>query len=83
MNTKLSARRSDGPVACPKALPCPFCGAPATIEFWHGGKPTKRMIKCGNGAGTLGSAATATCEVYPSVTGETEREALAAWNSRA
>lgn len=67
----------------PAALPCPFCGSPATIEFWHGGKPSKRMISCSNRAGTLGSPASADCEVGPLVTGETRKEALARWNRRA
>jgi hypothetical protein len=67
----------------PAALPCPFCGAPATIEYWHGGRPTKRMIACSNRAGLLRSPPGATCEVSPCVTGETRREALAHWNQRA
>jgi hypothetical protein len=52
---------------------CPFCGHSPEIQFWHGGKPTKRLICCGNNE----------CEVSPSVTGETEREAVARWERRA
>lgn len=53
-------------------LPCPFCGAHPTIEPWHGGKPTKRMVSCDNDD----------CAVCPSVSGETEREAITRWNLR-
>ena len=67
----------------PQALPCPFCGSPAEIEFWHGGRPTKRLISCSDRAGTLGSKQSAQCHVGPSVTGETKAEALANWNRRA
>ena len=58
---------------CAKALRRPFCGGPASVEPWHGGKPTKRLIECAN----------EDCDVKPSVTGETKREALALWNTRA
>lgn len=70
------------PTIEPDALPCPFCGAPATIEPWHGSKTTKRLISCSNRAGTLGSPASADCEVGPTVTGETRNEALKRWNCR-
>lgn len=56
----------------PDALPCPFCGSMADIQFWHGGRPTKRLISCHDD-----------CGVGPSVTGETRKEALANWNRRA
>ena len=53
-------------------LTCPFCGAVPTIEPWHGGKKTKRMVACDSEA----------CYVAPSVTGETFREAVDKWNMR-
>jgi len=52
--------------------PCPFCGEAPEIEPWHGGAPTKKLISCQN----------EDCEVGPSVTGETEDEAVAYWNTR-
>ena len=64
------------PKTCWNALGCPFCGRRPTIEPWHGGRKTKRMITC--------SAEYADeCPVAPSVTGETRKLALAAWNTRA
>lgn len=60
-------------------LPCPFCGSPADIEPWHGGKPTKQLVSCGaphNGEGEV-------CSVSPLVTGETPEEAAGKWNQRA
>lgn len=51
---------------------CPFCGASPLIEYWHGGKPSKRMISCSG----------MSCDVHPSVTGETEREAVERWERR-
>lgn len=64
---------SRAPAIEPDALPCPFCGGPAEIEFWHGGRPTKRMISC------IGE----NCGTSPSVVGETREQALFHWNSRA
>lgn len=61
------------PVVRHDLIQCPFCGASPEIQYWHGGKPTKRMISCSN----------TECEVCPSVTGETEREAVARWERRA
>lgn len=52
---------------------CPFCGASPEIEYWHGGRPSKRMIACRSDD----------CDVNPSVTGETEREAVSRWERRA
>lgn len=52
---------------------CPFCGASPEIEFWHGGGPQKRLISCSN----------VDCDICPSVTGETERSAIAKWERRA
>lgn len=75
--TKMTAtakRLSREPEICPEALPCPFCGAPAEIEFWHGGRPSKRMLGCG--------ARHDKCAVGPSVTGETKSEAITLWNFR-
>lgn len=77
-------RMNAEPVIEPDAKPCPFCGAPAMIEYWHGGKPTKRMVSCsGQGDTLLRGKRPITCHVSPSVTGETRTEALARWNSRA
>lgn len=55
-----------------EAKPCPWCGTQPTIQPWHGGRPTKRLIGCGNDD----------CAAAPSVTGQTRREALDAWNTR-
>lgn len=54
------------------ALPCPFCGGSPEIQPWHGGPRTKRLISCVNEA----------CLVGPMVTGDTEKKAVAAWNTR-
>lgn len=50
---------------------CPFCGAQAMVQSWHGGRASKRMISCSAG-----------CDASPSVTGETYREAAEAWDAR-
>lgn len=52
--------------------PCPFCGSLPSIEPWHGGKPTKKMISCDN----------VDCHVAPQVTGENKSEAVDRWNKR-
>lgn len=65
-------RRSE-PVIRHDLTSCPWCGASPTIQPWHGGKPTKRMISCSS----------LDCEVSPGVTGETEREAVERWERRA
>jgi hypothetical protein len=75
MTLSLAKRLNKHPEIEPAALACPFCGSPAEIEFWHGGRPTKRMIGCSHRHDT--------CDVGPSVTGETRAEALANWNRRA
>lgn len=71
MTASLIARLKTPPEICTEAKPCPFCGSQPFIEFWHGGRPSKRMIHC------------AYCEVSPKVTGETKAEALDHWNQRA
>lgn len=53
--------------------PCPFCGAEAEMEPWHGGGPDKQLISCSG----------VECEASPAVTGETPGEAVANWNRRA
>lgn len=52
---------------------CPFCGSSPEIQYWHGGGPNKRLISC----------ASENCDVQPSVTGATEREAIERWQRRA
>lgn len=52
---------------------CPFCGVRPTIEPWHGGAKTKRMVACSNDD----------CDVQPQVTGETNLLARDKWNRRA
>lgn len=71
-------RLNQGPVIEPEALPCPFCGSPATIEYWHGGRPSKRMIACSGRPNHDNYV----CDVGPMVTGETRAEALRRWNAR-
>jgi len=55
-----------------KIKACPFCGAKAQMEPWHGGGPNKQMISCSNGE----------CRVGPSVCGENPEEAIKYWNMR-
>lgn len=52
---------------------CPWCGYPARMQPWHGGKRTKVLIDCSNDQ----------CDVSPQVTGETVSAAMKAWNTRA
>lgn len=59
--------------------PCPFCGGEPTMQPWHGGLPTKKLITCTN-AGFYDEDGG--CSVGPSVTGETDEEAVASWNRR-
>ena len=56
----------------PIVKPCPFCGEQPTIEPWHGGPPTKRMVHCENGR----------CDVNPMCSGDDLPKALASWNKR-
>lgn len=65
--------RNKEPVVCREAKACPFCGQKPTIQPWHGGAPTKRMIACPN----------LDCDVSPNVTGETRQQAVERWNKRA
>lgn len=60
------------PVVRPDLKCCPFCGAPPEIEYWHGGKLTKRMISCSN----------YDCHIRPGITGENERIAIWKWEQR-
>lgn len=55
-----------------EAKSCPWCGTQPTIQPWHGGRPSKKMVCCESEE----------CNVSPEVTGQTRREALAAWNKR-
>lgn len=52
--------------------PCPFCGGEATVEPWHGGRASKRMVSC----------CAEDCSANPGVSGGTEAQAIAAWNRR-
>lgn len=63
-----------------RLLPCPFCGGEATVQPWHGGRPTKKLIRCSKGYYYDEDGG---CSVGPSVCGETEEEAAASWNRRA
>lgn len=55
------------------ALPCPFCGAEAEAEPWHGGGLRKHHVSCSNEM----------CAVGPGCCGATLLLAIAAWNGRA
>lgn len=55
-----------------EALPCPWCGTKPEMRPWHGGSVTKQLIGC----------VSTRCEVSPSVSGETGKEAIRKWNRR-
>lgn len=60
----------------PKAiepLPCPFCGAAAETELWHGGAKTKTHVGCSDD----------TCEAHPGLCAGTRAAAVRIWNRRA
>lgn len=73
MNKAAVKRLNAPPVVRYDLKDCPFCGASPEIQFWHGGRPSKRLISCSN----------ASCDVLPSVTGETEAIAISKWEKRA
>jgi hypothetical protein len=54
------------------AKPCPWCGTKPVMEPWHGGGPNKHLVHC----------VSVRCEVLPSVSGESPREAILLWNRR-
>lgn len=54
-------------------MACPFCGGAPTIEPWHGGAKTKRMVSC----------VAEDCHANPRVTGRTPKIARERWNRRA
>ena len=53
--------------------PCPFCGADAFVESWHGGPKAKVLISCQNDR----------CFIGPGVTGNNFKTALKRWNGGA
>lgn len=55
------------------ALPCPFCGAVAEAEPWHGGGLRKHHVACSN----------CECPVGPGCCGATLLMAVRTWNIRA
>ena len=72
----MSGARTDfRPEVLPRTIAksCPFCGQQPTVEPWHGGKPTKRRVACGNSG----------CHLGPGVTGDTRAKAISLWNLRA
>lgn len=67
-----SAMRDPKTLSTEEAKPCPWCGVQPTVQPWHGGRPTKKMVACNN----------EDCDVGPQVTGQTRKAALERWNTR-
>lgn len=61
---------------CAKALPCPFCGAKAKAKHW-GAEPDDLPTPYWSM-----SCPVKACAVQPMAFGDTEPDAVAAWNSR-
>lgn len=72
MALSLATRLNQGPEIDYSLPDCPFCGAPPQVQFWHGGRPSKRLVSCSG----------VECDVNPMVTGETRREAVERWSRR-
>lgn len=53
--------------------PCPFCGAPAEEQPWHGGGARKIMVSCSNEY----------CPLGPGVANNNPAKARIMWNRRA
>jgi hypothetical protein len=53
-------------------LACPFCGGMPSVQPWHGGPITKRMVECDGDD----------CPAHPCVTGDTLGDAVTRWNTR-
>jgi hypothetical protein len=70
MSKVMAEKLGASPVIDRSVPPCPFCGAAAQIEYWHGGGPQKRRVSCSGGD----------CEVSPGVTGKDYREAIERWS---
>lgn len=68
-------RPPEEPRVEPRALPCPFCGGPATVVKWHGGGPLKTCVSCEDENGL-------SCRVAPSAVANSFEEALDCWNTR-
>ena len=59
------ARREKKGIEMQKLKCCPFCGADAESESWHGGGPKKVTVGCSNEE----------CLIQPGMSGETQKEA--------
>ena len=58
----------------PELKPCPFCGRKASVEKTHGiTSPVTYSVGCLDES----------CIGFPSVTFQTRKDAIAAWNRRA
>lgn len=60
---------------------CPFCGGEPTIESWDGCRQTTKLISCPGI--TDSSISGKTCAASPMVVGDTKKEAIENWNTRA